>query len=504
MNSKRWLTTVLLLLCSLGAVADAQTTNSFRLPDNLPQLRSKLQQHLDQSRISAKFPGAEVGFTWVDETPNGPQYYSGSVVSGVADIERNIALKDSDRLLAGSIGKTFVAVAALMLVEQGKLNLDDKISTWLGHEPWFAQLPNSSEVTLRMLLNHSSGIPNHLDAISFEKVMFKSAARDINYAELIGYILNKKPLFAAGHGFSYTDTNYILIGMIIEKVSGKTMYALIDDLILKPHKLERTIPSNALMLPDVVNGYMRGKPIVVNGKFTVNPQWEWAGGGYASTAEDLSRWAALLYGGSVLKPNSFDQMIHSTTSGEGAAYGLGVMITESRWGKSYGHDGEFPGYLADMRYYPQFKLAVAVMVNADESPTVLRFASAAVDDFAGDIISELVGRKISAEDQQQLRKIAEGWLNLIDTGRFAESWNRLSIKLQAKYTKETWPKALKPLLSQAGKVKKREFKSVYSTSEDDLVLVDFESTFDKGDASRETVTFGREDGQWKVRGYSIH
>ncbi len=469
-----------------------------------PRILQKLQTHLDQARTTAKFPGAQVGFTWIDSEASGNDY-SGSVASGMSDIEHSTPLKNSDRLLAGSIGKTFVAVVSLLLVEQGKLNLDEKISTWLGSESWFARLPNGKDITLRMLLNHSSGIPDHVETSAFKKALLKSASRDVDYSELIGYVLNKKPLFAAGQGYSYADTNYILTGMIIEKVSGKTLYGLVDELILKPRKLRRTIPSNTLALPEVSNGYLEGKPVIVNGRFTLNPQWEWAGGGFASTAEDLSRWAAMLYGGDVLTRKSLDEMFKSTTSGDGTHYGLGVMMTSSNFGKAYGHDGSFPGYLSVMRYYPKFHLAVAVMVNSDETPEVDHFVSTAVDDFAGDIIKELIGRELSLDQQESLKQLATSWLNLIDTERYADSWKLLGNKLKTKYAENAWGGALRPLLSQAGKIKKRTFHSVsYSDVESETVIVTFESSFANVKAGKEVVTIAREDGQWKIVGYSIH
>lgn len=506
MNNRCRIAVVALLTVSFGWAVHAQTTApKFDLPNNLPRILRKLQTHLDQARTTAKFPGAQVGFTWIDSEASGTPYYSGSVASGMSDIEHNAPLRNSDRLLAGSIGKTFVAVVSLMLVEQGKLILDEKISTWLGSESWFPRLPNGKDITLRMLLNHSSGIPNHVELPAFEKALLKSASRDVDYSELIGYVLNKKPLFPAGHGHYYTDTNYILAGMIIEKASGKTLYAIIDELILKPRRLQRTIPSNAVTLPEVSNGYVENKPVIVNGRFTFNPQWEWAGGGFASAAEDLSRWAAMLYGGEVLARKSLDEMFNSTTTGEGANYGLGVMMTNSNFGRAYGHDGEFPGYLSEMRYYPKFHLAVAVMVNSDETPEVIHFVSTAVDDFAGDIIKELIGRELSLDQQESLKQLATSWLNLIDSERFAESWKLLGNKLQTKYAENAWADALRPLLSHAGKIKKRTFRTAsYSDSEGDSVIVEFESSFAKVPKGKEVVTIAREEGQWKIAGYSIH
>jgi D-alanyl-D-alanine carboxypeptidase len=500
MNNHCRIAVALLLTLSFTRAVAGQSSE---LPKNLSRILSTLQTHLDQSRTAVKFPGAQVGFTWLDSESS--RYYSGSVASGVSDVEHNAPLKTSDRLLAGSVGKTFVAAAALMLVDQGKLNLDEKISTWLGNESWFSRLPNGRDITVRMLLNHSSGIPNHADMPAFEKALFKSASRDIDYSELIGYVLNKKPLFPPGKGYTYGDTNYILAGMIIEKVSGKTLYGLVDELILKPHKLERTIPSNALVLQDVVNGYLSNKPVIVNGRFTINPQWEWAGGGFASTAEDLSRWAAMLYEGEILKQKSLNEMLNSTTTGDGANYGLGVMMTTTSWGKAYGHDGEFPGYLTVMRYYPKFHLAIAVMVNADENPNVNRFVVSAADEFAGDIIKAITGRELSSEQQENLKQLATSWLNLIDAERYAESWKQLGSKLKAKYNESTWKSALHPLLSQAGKIKKRTFRSVsYTDSQGETVIVEFESSFANQATGREMVTLIQEEGQWKIVGYGIH
>ncbi|HEV7397531.1 MAG TPA: serine hydrolase domain-containing protein, partial [Pyrinomonadaceae bacterium] len=360
------------------AAAQAKIQNSAS-PDQ-SRLLPKLQARLDEARIKGKFPGAQVGFALLE---NDGTLRSGSVATGVADLQTAAPLKISDRLLASSIGKTFVAAVTLLLVQEGKLELDAHISKWLTNEKWFSQLPNAQEITLRMLLNHSSGLPNHVDVSGFQKAILKSGSVNIKYDELVKYILNKKPLFPAGGGYNYSDTNYILVGMIVEKVTGKSLYEGIHDRLLTPNGLEHITPSNSSHLIGVANGYLEGKPVIINDKFTINPQWEWAGGGFAANAEDLARWASLLYGGKVLSASGFEQMIKSTTVNEGAGYGLGVMLSENKWGKGLGHDGEFPGYLSEVRYYPTYHLAVSVMVNSDETTAVSRFVRSAVDDFAG-------------------------------------------------------------------------------------------------------------------------
>jgi hypothetical protein len=144
------------------------------------------------------------------------------------------------------------------------------------------------------------------------------------------------------------------------------------------------------------------------------------------------------------------------------------------------------------------------MVN-DETLEVNRFVAAAVDDFAGDIIKEFIGREISLDQQDKFKQLATSWLNLIDTGRYAESWKQLGSKLQAKYSESAWASALRPLLSQAGKIKKRTFRSFnYLDSQGESVVIAFDSSFSNVTIGRETVTMVQEEGHWKITGYSIH
>jgi D-alanyl-D-alanine carboxypeptidase len=507
MNRHRSLGLVLLL--SLASVADAQRTTSPPTTNDakLSSILEKVKTILNASMSQAKFPGAQVGFVYVDgQTAEGkPRYVSGSVAVGVSDMQTKTPLRTTDRLLAGSIGKTFVASLTLMLVQEGKLKLDDKIKSWLGNEPWFDQLPNASDITLRMLLNHSSGIENHAEMSIFEKQAFKNSARNIKYDELIAYVLKKKPLFPAGQGYNYADTNYILVGLIIEKVTGRSLYELIDEKILKPYKLERTIPSNSSTLPEVANGYLEDGPVIVNGRFRINPQWEWAGGGFASTAEDLARWGHLLYDGEVLAPASLDEMIKSTSTGEGAGYGLGVMISRSNFGRSYGHDGEFPGYLSDLRYYTKYKLSVAVMVNSDETPGVSRFLGTAVDDFAQIIIRATSNREVSEADQNLLKGLSDRWLGLIYSGNMDEAWNLVSDRLSGRFTKESWATRMQQFLLEAGRIKNRKLVSIfYSDPLTETATVKYESSFSKVPFGSETLIFEKQSGEWRVSSYSIH
>jgi len=487
----------LLLACAAGA-ARAQVTGE-KTVDEAARARilRAVQSKLDETRAELKFPGATVGFV----LPGG---LSASASAGFADLEAKTPLRPTDRMPAGSVGKTFVAAVALRLVEEGRLDLDEKVSRRLGGERWFARLPNAADITLRMLLNHSSGIPNHVELGGFMNRLFKDSSRDLGHEELVAYVLDKKPLFPAGRGYHYGDTNYILAGMVVERAAGRSLYEEVAARFLKPLRLERTIPSDSHVLPEVANGYSEGKPIIVGGRLRINPQWEWAGGGFASTAEDLARWARALYGGDVLQKKSLEEMFGSTTTGEGASYGLGVEVGRGKLGTTYGHDGEFPGYLSNVRYFPKYGLAVAAQVNADESEAATRFLSTAVEDFAQLIVRELSGRSLDAGERESARAAAEAWLGLVDAGRFAESGESLSAELKAKYPGAKWEAVLRPFRSQVGKIKTRRFKGAdYADPGAGTVAVDFASSFAKGDATSETVTLKREAGGWRVAGYTI-
>ena len=344
----------------------------------LGRLRESVKVKLDELRSSAAFPGVTVGFV----LPDGA---SASVSSGLADIEKKTQMKPADRMLAGSIGKTFVAAVMLQLVQEGKVNLDRKIEHWFAAESWFNRLPNANDITLRMLMNHSSGISEHVLHKDFIAAMKRDPDRVWKPEELITYILDTKPLFPAGRGWSYADTNYILVGMIFERVTGKTVYGEVERRILEPLKLAETLPSDRRVISKVITGYsMPNSPfgiegrVIVDGKFLFNPQMEWTGGGFASTAEDLARWAKALYEGKVLKKDVLDQMLNGVEaregrgSGEGNKYGLACQIRPSEWGVSYGHGGWFPGYRSEMEYFPEHRIAIAVQFNTDDGQKLKR------------------------------------------------------------------------------------------------------------------------------------
>ncbi|MGB2912367.1 MAG: serine hydrolase domain-containing protein, partial [Pyrinomonadaceae bacterium] len=158
-----------------------------------------------------------------------------------------------------------------------------------------------------------------------------------------------------------------------EKVTGKKFYDVANKRLIKPLKLTNTIPQDGLKLKGVVQGYagannpFGGKDeMIANGKFIINPQFEWTGGGWATTTEDLARWAKMMYEGKAYDNALLPQVLAGVAApmlGRETKYGLGVIIRKTAAGTSYGHSGFFPGYMTDMMYFPEQKIAVAVQVN---------------------------------------------------------------------------------------------------------------------------------------------
>ncbi|MDQ4122456.1 MAG: beta-lactamase family protein [Acidobacteriota bacterium] len=333
---------------------------------SIANLKGKLQAQLNELHAAGKFPGATVGVCLADGTCFG-------LATGFSDRDAKTPMKPSDLMLSGSVGKTYAAAVAMQLVKAGKIDLNAKIEKYLGKETWFPRLPNAKDITVRQLMNHTSGLVRYEFKEQFTRDLTANVDKTWKPEELVAYILDTKAPFEAGKGWEYSDTNYIVLGMIIERVTGKKFYDLVETRILKPLSLKNTVPSNSRQIRGLVQGYagernpFGGKDAVLeNGKFIINPQFEWTGGGFASTTEDLARWAKAMYEGKAFDASMLLVMLEGVAApmlGKETKYGLGVIIRQTQAGTAYGHSGFFPGYLTEMMYFPEQKIALAVQFN---------------------------------------------------------------------------------------------------------------------------------------------
>ncbi|CAK9030194.1 Penicillin-binding protein 4* (PBP 4*) (PBP 4A) (Penicillin-binding protein E), partial [Durusdinium trenchii] len=273
----------------------------------------RFQAELDELHRDYDFPGATAAFVLADGT-------EGAVATGLADVESGVRMEPDARMLAASIGKTFVAATVLSLEREGTLSLDDKLAVWLSGEAWLERLDNHSTITVRHLLNHSSGMGNHVDDPRFAR-LFASNWSDAEFAPrpetLISYVLDQPSLFAPGQGWAYSDTGYLLLGLIIERATGRSYYEEVSGRFLTPLGLSLTSPSNRHVLPGIVPGYMAEdnafalprKTTNAEQRMLWNPAIEWTGGGLISNSLDLARWGTLLFEGQVMAGDYLDDLL---------------------------------------------------------------------------------------------------------------------------------------------------------------------------------------------------
>jgi D-alanyl-D-alanine carboxypeptidase len=371
---------LVLLIFASGANLPAQVAG----PEQATELREALQARLEELQAASGAPGVTAGVVLADGESFG-------LAAGMADTVAAIPLTPEGRLMQGSVGKTYVSAVAMQLIGEGRLDLEAKVSVYLGDEPWFERLPNAADITVRQLMNHTSGIIRYEFDDRFIADLLAQPDKVWEPVEQLAYLFDTEAPFAAGEGWDYSDTNYIVLGLIIERLTGADYYDELRRRILVPLELRNTVPSDSRRVPGLVQGYagaenMFGLPdaVIENGQFAVNPGFEWTGGGIASTSEDLARWAKALYEGRAFDPALLPTMLEGVPArlGRDTQYGLGVIIRQTPLGASWGHSGFFPGYLTEMAYFPDHKIAVAVQYNSSDLPDLRMSPGAALMELA--------------------------------------------------------------------------------------------------------------------------
>ncbi|MGH0589399.1 serine hydrolase domain-containing protein [Bacillus mycoides] len=311
---------------------------------------SSLQTSTQRDRNSVKqavrdtlqlgFPGvlaktSEGGKTW-------------SYAAGVANLSSKKPMKTDFRFRIGSVTKTFTATVVLQLAEENSLNLDDSIEKWL---PGVIQGNgyDDKQITIRQLLNHTSGIAEYTRSKGFNLMDTKKSYRA---EELVKMGISMPPDFAPGKSWSYSNTGYVLLGILIEKVTGNSYAEEIENRIIEPLELSNTfLPGNSSVIPGTkhARGYIQldgaSEPKDVT---YYNPSMGSSAGDMISTADDLNKFFSYLLGGKLLKEQQLKQMLTTVPTGEDALgrYGLGIYETNLPNGVSiWGHGGSIPGFV---------------------------------------------------------------------------------------------------------------------------------------------------------------
>ena len=292
---------------------------------------------------------------------------SAGVAVGKGSLETGQAPPMDGEVRVGSNTKTFVAVVVMQMVQEGKVGLDEPIETYL---PGLikGEGVDGSRITVRQLLQHTSGLPEYTDTTPGSGDIFQIKDHYIPPRDLLDTALGKPAAFEPGTQWKYTNTNYIVLGMLIERVSQRPVGEQIDERIVKKLGLSHTyFPAQG---EEKIRGtHPQGYHLSAGGKLEditeMDPAWAWAAGAMVSTPSELNTFFQAVFDGRLLSQASIDEMKKGVDTGAGGAvYGLGLIGTPlSCGGTSWGHGGTIPGYQTNDAVGPD-GTAVTVAVTA--------------------------------------------------------------------------------------------------------------------------------------------
>lgn len=276
---------------------------------------------------------------------------------GRAVLEWDIPNAPDVKFRLGSMTKQFTAALILLLVQDGKLNVADPVSKYLPDAPktW-------EKITVRSLLSHTSGIPNFTNDAGFRAWSMNPRTP----AEELAFFKDKQLEFEPGTKFAYSNSNYEVLGVIVEKVSGKRYVDLLRERILDPLGMHDTgLDADGLVLPKRAEGYMhgpKGLEVAVSESMSV----PWAAGGMYSTTADLLTWERGLFGGKVLSAALLKEMITPVRDG----YGYGLEIRPEAGTTVVSHAGAIEGFNTEIAYIPDKRITVVALSNVNGSGPV--------------------------------------------------------------------------------------------------------------------------------------
>jgi D-alanyl-D-alanine carboxypeptidase len=388
------------VVCEAGAAPGFAQTES-KLPF---ELRGKIDLIAQDALAQTGVPSASIAVVKDGQIAYVRAY-------GQARLEPPTPARPEMRYSIGSISKQFTAAAILMLAEQGKLSLDDAVAKYIPN------LTRANEITIRQLLSHTSGYQDYWPQDYVPPFMLQPIT-----AEKIMDLWARKPLdFDPGTKWQYSNTNYVIAGVIVEKVSGRRLLDFLQERMFSPLGMQRVDNIDLHRLPETdATGYMRyalGPPRVAPKE---GPGWLFAAGELAMPAEELARWDIGMLRQRLLKPASYKEMQTEVTlkDGSGTRYGLGLQVGNLVGHRMLSHSGEVSGFTAQNSVFPDDNAAVVVLTNQD--------AAGASGWIARQISALLLAPPDSAGGQklEQARKIFAGLQRgKIDRSLFTDNAN---------------------------------------------------------------------------------
>lgn len=319
-----------------------------------PELAGRLDSAITEAMTATSVPGTIVGLWGPDGT-----YIR---AFGVADKATGAPMQTDFHHRIGSVTKTFTVTAMLQLVDEGRIGLDDTIGTYIDG------VPSGDVITLRQLARMQSGLANFSANPAFGEALTSDPYRYFPPQELLGYAFSQPMVFAPGEGFLYSNTNTVLLGLLVEKLSGQPLHDYIRDHITAPLGLADTFfPTNNFYPLPHAQGYTNATAddsVAIATDW--DPSWAWSAGAMISTLPNMRTWAEALATGTLLSPATQAQRLQTVTApGEPSGDGYGVGLFDV--GGWIGHNGSLPGYQTVAVHLPAEQRTLVIFTNTDIS-----------------------------------------------------------------------------------------------------------------------------------------
>ncbi|MEV0928135.1 serine hydrolase domain-containing protein [Streptomyces spongiicola] len=344
-----------------------------------PALVEALDRAVEDTMREAGIPGAIVGI----RIPGRGTYEK---AFGVADKSTGAPMRTDLHMRIGSVTKTFTVTGLLQLVDQGRVGLDDPVGRYV------EGVPAGDRITLRQLADMRSGLFDYSEDEEWRKSLLADPQQTFAPRQLLDYAFAHPPNFPPGSRWEYSNTNTILLGLVIEKVTGQRLEDYLRQRVYSPLRLGQTsFPTDDTMPEPYAHGYTDYTDYTKSGTTKAtpsggtldaadwNPSWAWAAGAMTSDLGDLNTWVPALADGRLLSPATQKERLKFGPTGvPEVGYGLGIM----RVGNWIGHNGELPGYETLAVRLPSQRATLVILVNSDT-------------DHRGRSLSTLLGRAVT-------------------------------------------------------------------------------------------------------------
>jgi len=358
------------LLCAAWALLAAPAHSEQQSAPLCPSSAAAIEASINRTMAQGA-PGMVVGVDRAGE----PLFVR---AFGLADLENNVPVIRGTVFKLASITKQFTAAAVLSLVEDEKISLDDRLSRFV------PELPQAGQVTLYQLLVHTSGIPDYAEDPA--GLQTKSVAR--TPVQMVEWIARLEPRFHFDPGtrWAYSNSNYVLLGVVVERVSGQSLEAFFAERLFRPAGLTATAFDDPRdVVPHRSQGYRRHKGAEGGYEHAdwISPTVPGAAGGLRTTVDDLLLWSHALFSGRILAPATTTQMVSPGKLGDGRTtkfgmpeewqrglnsdYGMGVFVTDTSAGPRIWHSGDIDGFSTWLAHYPDVGVTIAVMQNSESA-----------------------------------------------------------------------------------------------------------------------------------------